>query len=86
MGLSGMPAGVQVDVYKLGSPEVLLGSLMTTKALLPGQTEVIPFVSANAGSSDTFQARIFVDPNAPAFNECRDDNNESPPVTPDCVG
>ena len=86
IGLSGMPAGVQIDVFKLGSPEVLLGSLMTTKALLPGQTEVIPFVSANAGSSDTFQARIFVDPNAPTFNECRDDNNESPPVTPDCVG
>ena len=85
IGLSGMPANIQVDVFKLGSPEVLLGSLMTTKALLPGQTEVLPFVTANAGSSDTFQARIFIDPNALTFNECRDDNNESLPVTPDCV-
>ena len=87
MGLSGLPDNVQVDIYRLGNPETLLGTVTTSKPLLPGQTEVIAFVApqGQASTTDTFQARIVVDPNNPTFHECRDDNNESDPVTPNCV-
>jgi hypothetical protein len=74
-------------VVKLGSPELVLGVVTTSKALLPGQTEIIPFVAAaaEATTADTFQARIVVDPQNPTFHECRDDNNESEAITPECV-
>lgn len=84
-GLSGLPAGVQVDIYRL--PTTLLGSVFSTKALFPGQTELIPFTAPQgmASTTDTFQARIYVDPMNPTFHECRDTNNESPAVKPECV-
>jgi hypothetical protein len=55
--------------------------------LFPGQTELLPFTapSGSASTSDTFQARIYIDPNNVTFHECRDDNNESAPVQPTCV-
>ena len=37
-----------------------------------------------AANNDTFVARILIDPMNKTFNECRDDNNESAPVTPKC--
>ena len=87
IGLSGLPANVQVDIYRLSNPDVLLGTVYTTKPLLAGQTEVIPFVAPDgqASTTDTFQARIVIDPNNLTFNECKDDNNESDPVSPECV-
>ena len=38
------------------------------------------------GVDDTYQARILVDPNNITFNECKDDNNETPEVDVLCVG
>jgi hypothetical protein len=84
MGLSGLPAGVEVGVYKEGTPDVLLGTVATTMPLLPGQTEIISY-EADAAVSDTFFARILIDAANPTFHECRDDNNESEHVTPSCV-
>ena len=87
IGLSGLPAGVVVGIYKVGTPDVLLGQVSTTGPLLAGQTEVIEFVApqGQATVSDTFFARIIIDPNNITFHECRDDNNESAHVKPDCV-
>ena len=85
LGLSGLPAGVEVGLYKQGPPEELLGTVTTTTPLLPGQTEVIEFEASNATTGDTFIARVLIDSANPTFHECRDDNNESDPVTPSCV-
>ncbi len=87
MGLSGLPAGVEVGVFKVDTPELLLGTVVTTKPLMSSQTEVLEFVApeAQASTSDTFFARILIDPNNITFHECRDDNNESDYVTPNCV-
>ncbi len=85
LGLSGLPAGVEVGLFKQGPPETQIGTVSTTHPLLPGQTEVIEFKADDATTSDTFFARILVDPMAPTFRECRDNNNESDPVTPSCV-
>jgi hypothetical protein len=85
-GLSGLPAGVEVQVFRQGSPDELLGTVMTTHPLLAGQTEVLEFEApANqASTSDTFFARV-VASEPPTFHECREDNNESAPVAPECV-
>ena len=87
IGLAGLPAGVTVGVYAKQSTDVLVATVATTKPLLPGQTEVIQATADAmlATPNDTFVARVIIDPNNITFNECRDDNNESPPVTPNCV-
>ena len=85
MGLSGLPAGVEVGLFRVASPDQHLGSVFTSIPLLPGQTEVIEYDAQNATTGDTFFARILVDPATPTFRECRDDNNESQRVTPSCV-
>ncbi len=61
--------------------------MFTTKALFPGQTNVIEFTAtaADANTSDTFFARVYNDANNPTFNECRPENNQSDNVTPTCV-
>ena len=86
-GLAGLPAGVEVGIYLLGATDVLLGSVVTSNALFPGQTEVIPFTvpTGMGGVDDVYQARVLIDPNNVTFNECKDDNNESAPVSPQCV-
>jgi FG-GAP-like repeat len=86
-GLAGLPAGVDVGLYRLGNPEQQVGTVTTQNALFPGQTEVIPFTvpSGMGGVNDIYQARILIDPNNITFNECKDDNNESAPVSPQCV-
>ncbi len=82
VGLSGLPAGVEIGLYK--EPEVLLGTVTTTTALLPSQTEIIDY-AGDAATTDTFFARVLIDDQNPTFHECRDDNNESDHVTPECV-
>jgi hypothetical protein len=87
IGLAGLPPGVEVGVYvKQGGSDVLLGSVLTTKTLLAGQSEVLDFTvpAGSATSADTFVAKVIIDPNNKTFNECREDNNESPPVTGSC--
>jgi len=87
IGLAGLPAGILVEIVKVGSPETVLGQVTTTVPLLPGQTSIIPFVATagQATTSDTFYARIVLDALNPTFHECREDNNQSAEVTPSCV-
>ena len=84
IGLSGLPAGVEIGVFKVGTPDEQLGTVTTSNSLLPGQTEIIDF-AADASTTDTFFARVLIDTQNPTFHECRDDNNESDRVTPSCV-
>jgi len=82
VGLSGLPDGVEIGLYK--EPDVLLDTITTTDPLLPGQTTVVEY-EADASTTDTFFARVLIDDQNPTFHECRDDNNESEHVTPECV-
>ncbi|MCB9585530.1 MAG: VCBS repeat-containing protein [Polyangiaceae bacterium] len=83
-GLSGLPAGVNVGVFDASGNQVASG--VTTKELLPGQTELL-VVTATDGSlsaKDTYVARVIIDPQNRTFNECREDNNESEPAAGHC--
>ncbi|MCE7888125.1 MAG: VCBS repeat-containing protein [Myxococcales bacterium] len=87
IGLAGLPAGVTVAVFvDQGGTQTQLGTVVTTKPLLPGQTEVLDFtVPAGAAlQSDGFFAKVVIDPNNKTFNECRDDNNQSAIVKAKC--
>lgn len=87
IGLASLPAGVVVGVFlDDGAAGMLVGQGSTTHALFPGQTEQLSIkLDPAAPQSGTFRARILVDPANPTFHECREDNNESLPVTPSCV-
>ena len=76
-GLSGLPTGVQVDIFRVATPDELLGSVFTSKPLMPGQTEIFTYEALTATQNDTFRAQVFIDPKAPKFHECREDNNQS---------
>lgn len=81
-GLASLPAGVEVGLYSSGK---LLGSVKSTRALFPGQTEVLPFTApASSTKSDTFRAKIIIDLLKPTFQQCRTDNDESAEVKPAC--
>ena len=62
-------------------------SVISTLSLFPGQTEKLVFSVpvADGSTTDTYQARIFVDPVKPTFRECRDDNNTSGEVKASCA-
>ncbi len=83
VGLSGLPAGVPVDVYN-GSNKI--GSVVTTQPLGPGQSETIQFSvpAGSGGQNDTYSAKIAQDPNNKTFNECREDNNDAIGVKAEC--
>jgi hypothetical protein len=58
----------------------VLATVPTEQLLFPGQVTEITYVATPAdevATADAFLARIRVDPAAPTFHECRDDNNES---------
>ncbi len=83
IGLAGLPAGVQVGIFVVKSgTETQVGTVATTQPLLPSQTQVLDFTIpvGMADSTDMFIARILIDPNNRTFNECREDNNDSPQV------
>ena len=87
-GLASLPAGLVVGVYVKASPsDVLVGQGATPSPLYPGQTAVldVPLDTLQASTTDTFVARIIIDPNDITFHECREDNNSSADVTPACV-
>ncbi|MCA9620162.1 MAG: hypothetical protein KC731_14145 [Myxococcales bacterium] len=86
-GLAGLPAGIEIGIFRIGNPDQLITSLFTPNPLLPGQTAVLLFdvPPASGGTADTYQARVIIDPNNVTFHECREDNNESPAVRPECV-
>ncbi len=86
IGLAGLPAGVVVGVFVDTGGGTQLGTVQTSKPLLPGQTEVISFTvpTGSAQKTDGFFARVLIDPNNKTFNECRDDNNQSATVKAKC--
>jgi hypothetical protein len=82
VGQSGLPAGVDFGVF-LQAGDVLVGQGKTTRALLPGQTETVDVtLTAPATQTDTFYAKVLVDPKTPKFHECREDDDTSAPATP----
>lgn len=87
IGLSSLPAGVDVGVFTTkGGTETLVGSTKTTHTLFPGQTEVLSLsLDPSAPKEQTFLARILIDPQNPTFHECKADNNASSEVKPSCV-
>ncbi|MCP4447626.1 MAG: VCBS repeat-containing protein [Myxococcales bacterium] len=86
IGRAALPAGVDVHVF-VGPAPSNIGTVTTTQALFPGQSQVLEFVvdSAAGGTADTYLASIYVDPMAPTFHECRPENNTSNEFTPSCV-
>jgi len=88
MGQAILPAGVTVGFYvKKSGVETELGTATTDAPLFPGQVKVLSYQS-KAGDAvthkDVFLAKILVDPQNLLFHECRDDNNVSAEVKPDC--
>jgi hypothetical protein len=64
-----------------------VGTGVTTQALFPGQTQEVDITPdpMTASKTDTFVAKIIVDPNMPLFHECNPNNDDSDPTTPQCV-
>jgi hypothetical protein len=87
IGLASLPAGVQVNLYKGTTPSGNpIGTVTTTHALFPGQTEPLQFsVPAGVGTaSDTYVAQIYNNPNMPLFHECNTMNDTSNPASGSC--
>ena len=87
IGQSGLPSAVSVGVFAKASPaDVQVGMATTTIPLLPSQAEdlTVTLAAAPAGS-DTYYAKILINPIHPTFHECRTDNDTSPLVTPACA-
>jgi len=89
-GLALLPGKVKVGLYKLdGTQEILMHTATSSVALFPGQLEEMIYVLQEkddpAGSDTHFIARILIDPKNPTFQECRTDNNESPPTRANCI-
>jgi hypothetical protein len=85
IGQAGLPAGVEADVYMQGDV-AKVGSVVTTYALLPGQTQTLDAtLAAPAVSHGSFTAQIYVDPANPKFHECNANNDTSNQVTPSCA-
>ena len=87
IGLSSLPGGVNVGIYK-GTVSVAnqIGTVTTTHALLPGQTEPLAFTvpAAMGTDKDTYVAQILIDPTNPTFHECNANNDTSDPATAQC--
>lgn len=89
LGAALLPAGVEVGFYLVesGGTERELGRGNTTTALYPSQVAQVEIDAPSdvAADGNVFRARILVDPAAPAFRECREDNNGSGDVEPRCL-
>jgi hypothetical protein len=81
LGRAPLPKGVEVGFYiKEGGTERLIAKATTDRNLFPGQGAVLRYQvkdQDNAPSAGSYVARILVDPQAPRFRECRDQNNAS---------
>ncbi len=88
IGLAVLPAGVTVGLFvHTAAADTQVGSGTTTQALFPGQTQEVDITPdpMTASKTDTFVAKIIVDPNMPLFHECNPNNDDSDPTTPQCV-
>jgi hypothetical protein len=87
IGLASLPSGVPVGIYK-GSISAAneIGTVKTSHALLPGQTEPISFTVSTAmgNSTDSYFAQILVNPAMPLFHECNPNNDTGGPATAKC--
>jgi hypothetical protein len=88
IGEAGLPSGVVVGVFQRASPmDIQLITKSTTLPLLPSQSDPLTFkLPATAKATDSFYAKIIIDPTHPTFHECRTDNDTSPTVTATCSG
>ncbi len=86
LGAAVLPEGVVVGFFvTTGGMDVEIGRASTMTPLFPGQTAVVSQTAAGYDETDTFQARIIVDPAMPTFQECDDTNNESAEVMARCL-
>jgi hypothetical protein len=88
IGLASLPANVNVGLY-VGSVSAAnqVGTVTTTHALLPGQTEQLTFTVATAmgTDTDTYLAQILNPASMPTFHECNTTNDTSAPATASCA-
>jgi hypothetical protein len=88
VGAAILPPGVPVAFFRrdAGGTGIEIGRASTTRALFPSQVEVVAIdAPADAVETDIFYAEIVVDPVAPAFRQCRDDNDRSPDTSAFCL-
>jgi hypothetical protein len=84
IGQAGLPPGVEADVF-IATANTKVGSVFTTFALLPGQTQTLSVaLSAPASAQGSFYAQIYNDPAMPKFHECNTTNDTSPVVSSNC--
>jgi len=86
LGAAVLAEGVEVGFFVvMGGTEMEIGRATTTTALFPGQTAVVSYAAVGYDETNTFKARILVDPAMPTFQECDDTNNESAEVMARCL-
>ncbi len=89
LGAAQLPAGVEVGFYYLrNGVERDLGTGVTDHILFPGQVAEVTYTAQPGDQlslTDPYFARILVDPAAPTFRECRDDNNQSAEAFAVCI-
>ncbi|MEI8255182.1 MAG: VCBS repeat-containing protein [Deltaproteobacteria bacterium] len=90
-GRAGAPAGIPVTFY-YGAPagtHTRIGRAVTTRRLLPGESEVVSALFPLPAGMTTFEVYVIVnDPSdmpITTLHECRDTNNTSTPVTLACA-
>ncbi|NOY93116.1 MAG: VCBS repeat-containing protein [Deltaproteobacteria bacterium] len=91
-GRASSPAGVPISVYETSGARTLIGRVMTTRVLLPGESELLelspafPVPSASVGTTFRFEAVINDPTDMPldSFHECREDNDAIGPTEAGC--
>ncbi len=90
LGAALLPAGVTVEFAVVpgdGGAPTVLGTAVTTTAAFPGSAARVTFrVPAGTSPDAAFIATVRNDPAHPAFHECREDNDTSPPARAACPG
>ncbi|MBI2892056.1 MAG: VCBS repeat-containing protein [Deltaproteobacteria bacterium] len=85
LGQALLPAGVEVAFWlRLDDHDELLGTAATEAPLFAGQVAELE-MEAPADPSGLFMAQIVLDPDVPAFRQCREDNDGSGNVSARCV-
>lgn len=81
-----LPPGVVVAFFQRGAPDVELGRVTSTEPVFPGRVlELTLEAPAGVLPTETFFARVIVDPETATFRECREDNNDSEDATGRCL-
>ncbi|MFK7987476.1 MAG: FG-GAP-like repeat-containing protein [Sandaracinaceae bacterium] len=85
LGRAVLPTGVEVGFFtRDGGTDTEIGRATTTTPIFPGQVSEVTITTTEPDAS-TFVAKILIDPAAPTFQQCRDDNDESDEVTARCL-